>query len=74
MKTKLAIFLKILFLTIGLNAQDISNAIEKNAFVEWNFGAAYIDEEFISPGTSVLWGKTYTNENDFVFLLRLQWA
>ena len=67
MKVKNTILLSLLFLTIGLNAQETSNAIEKKAFVEWNFGAAYIDEEFIFPGTSVLWGKTYINENNFVF-------
>ncbi|MBT8394960.1 MAG: hypothetical protein KJN66_08935 [Bacteroidia bacterium] len=67
MKTKIKLLLSILFLSTGLNAQEKTNAIEKNAFVEWNFGAAYTYEEFIFPGTSVLWGKTYINETDFVF-------
>ena len=66
MKTKIKMLLSMLFLCIGLNAQEKSNAIEKNAFVEWNFGVAHIYDEAIFPGTSVLWGKTYITENNFV--------
>ena len=40
----------------------------ENSFIEWNFGIAFIAEEnFPFPGTSVLWGKTYVNENDIIF-------
>ena len=33
----------------------------QNAYVEWNVGVAYIDEfELPCPGTSVLFGNTFT--------------
>jgi hypothetical protein len=38
-----------------------------NSFVEWNFGVAFIGDNFIFPGTSFLWGETYVNENNFIF-------
>ena len=57
-----------LLLFIGKSeAQDIANGTSKQAFSELNFGAAYIDDEFIFPGTSFLWGKTYINEKNFIF-------
>lgn len=39
-----------------------------NSFVERNFGVAYIaEDDFIFPGTLVLWGRTYIDENHFIF-------
>ena len=50
------------------DAQDTVTGKTEHSFVEWNFGAAVIpDEDFVFPGTSVLWGKTYINENNFIF-------
>jgi hypothetical protein len=49
-------------------AQESASITSKNSFIEWNFGVAFISEEnFPFPGTSVLWGKTYVNENNIVF-------
>jgi hypothetical protein len=60
-------FLSIFFCN-NSGAQEISTGKSKNSFVEWNFGIAYLTEEdFIFPGTSVLWGRTYINENNLIF-------
>ena len=68
MKKLLLISLLSFFFYGNGHAQEISNGKSKNAFVEWNFGVAYIaDDYMILPGTSVLWGKTYINENNLIF-------
>jgi hypothetical protein len=66
MKKLLLISLLSIFFFGNSEAQEISTGKSKNSFVEWNFGVAYI-EDFIFPGTSVLWGRTYINENNFIF-------
>lgn len=67
MKTLLAIAL--LLMVIGQSdAQDTSKGKTEHKFVEWNFGVADIPNEgSVFPGTSVLWGKTYINENNVIF-------
>lgn len=65
MKTLLVTALLLIFVSNSM-AQDTTNQKTEQAFTEWNFGAAYIDDEFIFPGTSFLWGKTYINENNFI--------
>lgn len=67
MKKPLLIFLFSFYFFGNSDAQEISTEKSKNSFVEWNFGGAYIEDDYIFPGTSVLWGRTYTNENNFVF-------
>ncbi len=57
----------------NIEAQEIATGKSENSFVEWNFGIAFIGDSnilgnnFIFPGTSVLWGKTFINENNFIF-------
>lgn len=51
----------------NIQAQEISTGKSNDSFVEWNFGVAFIGDNFIFPGTSVLWGKTYINENNLIF-------
>lgn len=63
---KLLVMALLLFFVSNCDAQDTANDKTGQAFTEWNFGAAYIDDEFIFPGTSFLWGKTYINENDVI--------
>ena len=47
----------------------------ENSFIEWNFGIAFIAEEnFPFPGTSVLWGESYTNENNLIFEFEVGFA
>ena len=61
---------KLLFISVlsllffgHIKAQDKSI----KTFTEWNFGVASIpDDKNILPGTSFLWGKTITNENNFI--------
>lgn len=50
-------------------AQETATEKSKHSFIELNFGLALITYEEIGafPGTSVLWGKTYINENNLVF-------
>ena len=68
MKKLLLISLLSIFFFFNSEAQEISTGKSKNSFVEWNFGVAYIvDDDFVFPGTSVLWGSTYINENNFIF-------
>lgn len=51
-----------------IESQETSVGKVRSSFVEWNFGVAYMsDEDFIFPGTSVLWGRTYINENNVIF-------
>ena len=66
MKTLIAMAL-LLMVVWQSDAQDTTNKTSEQSFTEWNFGVAYIDDEFIFPGTSFLWGKTYINENNFIF-------
>lgn len=73
MKQCILISLLSFFLFNNIEAQEIATGKSKHSFVEWNFGLAYIGdsafaEDFLPfPGTSVLWGKTYINENNFIF-------
>ena len=68
MKNLLLISLLSIFFFGNLEAQGISTGKSKNSFVEWNYGVAFPqDDFFIFPGTSVLWGRTYINENNFIF-------
>lgn len=68
MKKLLLISLLSFFFFSNIDAQEISGGNLKNSFVEWNFGVAYMTEDdFIFPGTSVLWGGTYINENNLIF-------
>ena len=67
MKKLLLISLFSFFFFINSEAQEISTEKSKNSFVEWNFGVAYTDDSFVFPGTSVLWGRTYINENNSIF-------
>lgn len=67
---KKIIFSLLLFLFVFQTsiAQESTSITSKNSFIEWNFGIAFISEEnFPFPGTSVVWGKTYVNENDIIF-------
>ena len=66
MKKLLLISLLSFFFFCNSEAQEISTGKSKNSFVEWNFGVAYIDDSFVFPGTSVLWGRTYINENNLI--------
>ena len=69
MKKLLLISLLSFFFFINSEAQEISTEKSKNSFVEWNFGVAYTaytDDSFVFPGTSVLWGRTYINENNLI--------
>ena len=67
MKKLLLISLLSFFFFNKIGAQEISTGKSNNSFVEWNFGFANIEDEFIFPGTSVLWGRTYVNENNLIF-------
>ena len=70
MKKLLLISLLSFFFFINSEAQEISTEKSKNSFVEWNFGVAYTaytDDSFVFPGTSVLWGRTHTYENNLIF-------
>ena len=62
--------LLLLFIFQTSNAQKSTSISSENSFIEWNVGIAFIaDENFPFPGSSVLWGKTYVNKNDFIFKL-----
>ncbi len=65
MRTFVLILLFLIFVSPS-DAQDIPTTTSKHAFIEWNFGVAHIDDDFIFPGTSVLWGRTYINDNNFI--------
>jgi hypothetical protein len=67
MKKLLFVPLFLFFLVKTSSAQEPSKWASENSFIEWNFGAAFIgDDGFPFPGTSVLWGKTLINENNFI--------
>jgi len=56
-----------LFFLNTINGQEASKWTSESSFMEWNFGAAFISDEGIAmPGTSLLWGKTFINENNFI--------
>lgn len=67
MKKLLLVALVSLFSFTTGNAQEVSPGKTKNTFIEWNFGVAYIVDGAVLPGTSVLWGKTFINEKNFIF-------
>ena len=67
MKNTILISLLSFSLLNNLGAQELSQGKSKNSFIEWNLGVALFDENLISPGTSVLWGRTYINENNLIF-------
>ena len=67
--------LSISFLNI-CNAQDQTSLKSKSSFIEWNVGVAKIgqgnlNEDLLDgslfPGTSLLYGSTYINENNTIF-------
>ena len=52
----------------NIEAQEITTEKSMSSFVEWNLGAALLGESYFPfPGTSVLWGKTFINENNLIF-------
>ena len=68
MKKLLLCFLLSFFFLKNSKAQELSNGKTEHSFFEWNFGVAFIsDVSFPMPGTSVLWGKTFINENNIIF-------
>ena len=68
MKKTLLVTVLLFFFMNSSSAQETSKWTSENSFIEWNFGVALIsDEMFPFPGTSVLWGKTLINENNFIF-------
>ena len=67
MKNTILISLLSFSLLNNLEAQELSQGKSKNSFIEWNLGVALFDENLIFPGTSVLWGRTYINENNLIF-------
>ena len=68
MKKTLLVTVLLFFFMNSSSAQETSKWTSENSFIEWNFGVALIsDVNFPFPGTSVLWGKTLINENNFIF-------
>ena len=68
MKKILLVTVLLFFFMNSSSAQETSKWTSENSFIEWNFGVALIsDVNFPFPGTSVLWGKTLINENNFIF-------
>ncbi len=51
----------------SLLAQDYTSSSKKRSFIEYNLGVAYINDGFVFPGTSILWGQRFITENKFVF-------
>ena len=51
------------------SAQEQTNVVSKNSFIETNFGVAFLNGEggIPFPGASVLWGQTYINKNNLIF-------
>ena len=68
MKKLLLVSLLSLFIFIRSEAQETPSGKSKSSFKELNTGFALIgyDNE-IYPGASFLWGRTYINENNFIF-------
>lgn len=68
MRTLLLISLLSILFIRKCEAQETASGKSKDSFIEWNFGAAYVTEiDYILPGTSVLWGKTYIDEYNVIF-------
>ena len=68
MKKLLFVLLFLFFFMNTSSAQEPSKWTSENSFIEWNIGIAFIEDFSIPfPGTSVLWGKTFINKNDFIF-------
>ena len=56
--------------TNGVAEVQLREEKSKYNFIEWNFGLAYLeggDVPFPLPGTSVLFGGTHINTNNFIF-------
>jgi len=67
MKKLLLVSGLLLFFMNIVSAQKTSKWTSENSFIEWNFGVALIDDDgFPFPGTSILWGKTLINDNNFI--------
>jgi hypothetical protein len=62
-KTTLTILIA---LSLLLSGNSDAQGKSRNSFIEWNFGIAYIGP-VVLPGTSVLWGRTHINDNNFIF-------
>jgi len=73
---KLILLLSLSFFLIGTtSAQEATNSVLNESFVEWNFGVAFLDGmDYPFPGTSVLWGESYTNENNLIFEFEVGFA
>ncbi len=67
-KTTLTILIA---LSLLLSGNSEAQGKSRNSFIEWNFGIAYINDNYWAqgflPGTSVLWGRTHINDNNFIF-------
>ena len=65
----LLLFFFCLFFLSSICAQETESGTSRNSFIEWNFGIAIIPEmdNLPMPGTSVLWGRTTTYPNNFIF-------
>ena len=67
-KTTLTILIA---LSLLLSGNSDAQGKSRNSFIEWNFGIAYINDNYWAqgflPGTSVLWGRTHINDNNFIF-------
>ena len=63
---KVFLFLVLSFFLSSSIAQEAPSGTSEASFIEWNFGVALLNE-VIFPGTSVLWGKTFINENDVIY-------
>jgi len=67
---KLILLLTLSVFIIGISsAQETTKSVSKDSFMEWNFGLAFIDDiDFpFFPGSSFLWGQSYTNQNNLIF-------
>lgn len=72
---KFLVFCTVLIVFLSTTAAQDSTAVQKSSFVEWNFGIALISDLSIPfPGTSVLWGQTFTKENNLVLEYELGFA
>jgi hypothetical protein len=67
MKKQLLISLLPFMFFNNIKAQEIVTRETTNSFVEWNFGVAFTRDNFLFPGSSVLFGRTIINENNLIF-------
>lgn len=71
LQTKKLFFIVVLSFLIfsNIEAQEKATGTTHSSFVEWNFGIALVgvEDSFPFPGTSVLWGRTHTYENNLIF-------